>query len=214
MGHATIPVKRVVGDTSYVKVEEYGLSGRHHVLLEGIKFPPERRTAMAQSVGPMTAFICMLRSEGQYNKKWEEAVKRAMSMIKCIDDVIEITKTVKRSGDRRQLTSLLAEVLLVTTARQGQRMYFPIGLFVREYLRIPEKDRVAFLTKFNCSGSGGFYLYKLITQNPIKVTIQGSYTEENAAQVIFHGILGTYKEDLGILELMTNVKTWGSEESS
>ncbi|GLV38153.1 hypothetical protein CBL_10120 [Carabus blaptoides fortunei] len=57
MGHTMMQVKKVNGDSRHIKVEEYGLSGKHHVLLEGVRFPPERRTAMAQSIGPMTAFV-------------------------------------------------------------------------------------------------------------------------------------------------------------
>ncbi|GLV44722.1 hypothetical protein CBL_20633 [Carabus blaptoides fortunei] len=76
------PVKKVDGDTKHIKVETHEFAGRHHVLPEGVSFPPERRTAMAQSIGPMTAYLSMIRSEGQYRKNWEDPVKRSMAMIK------------------------------------------------------------------------------------------------------------------------------------
>ncbi|GLV38106.1 hypothetical protein CBL_10073 [Carabus blaptoides fortunei] len=92
LGHSMMPIGKVVNFTDASKVSAYGLQGMHHILLEGITYPPERRSSMAQSMGPMTAFLCMLRSKSPYREKWAGAVKRSMSMISCIDDIIEVTK--------------------------------------------------------------------------------------------------------------------------
>lgn len=79
LGHMHFPVRKD-GDTQIAfPVSKYGLNGAHHVLLEGSTFPPEKRSSMEQSLGPMTSFICMLRSDDKYRNKYENAVKRAAS---------------------------------------------------------------------------------------------------------------------------------------
>lgn len=92
LGHNNMPITKQDGVHKSFPVAKYGLSGAHHVLLEGASFPPERRSSIVQSLGLMTTWLCMLRSEGFYRKKYATAVKRAMSHIPCIDEIIELTK--------------------------------------------------------------------------------------------------------------------------
>ncbi|KOB72775.1 Efflux ABC transporter, permease protein [Operophtera brumata] len=70
-----------------------------------------------QKEGPMTAWLCMICSEGIYRKKYASAVKRAMSHIPCIDGLIEITKNTKQASEISTITTLIAEILLITNAR-------------------------------------------------------------------------------------------------
>lgn len=42
--------------------------------------------------------------------------------------------------------------------------------------------------------------------------MEGEFNSVEAAQVVFHGIFGTYKEDLSILEQITNLGTWNTRE--
>lgn len=51
----------------------------------------------------------MLRGEGIYRKKYAMAVKRAMSHVPCIDDIIEFTKNTKQASEISTLTTLVAE---------------------------------------------------------------------------------------------------------
>ena len=58
------------------------LNGAHYVLLDRINYNPERETAMEQSLGPLTAFIQMLRTaDSKHRKKWEVAVKAQMYLV-------------------------------------------------------------------------------------------------------------------------------------
>lgn len=78
----------------------------------------------------MTAFLCMIRSEGVYRGKYAAAVKRAMSRTSAIDDIMEITKNIKMSFEPSTFISLIAEILLITTSTQATRMCFPLNFFV------------------------------------------------------------------------------------
>lgn len=211
IGHDKMPITRSDGVTTEFPVRKYGLTGAHHVLLEGCTFPPEKRSSMAQSMGPMTAFLCMIRSEGMYRQKWASAVKRAFNHIPIIDDIIEVTKTQKKAQDISTTIGLLAEIILITTSRQATRMFFPLSFLSSVYEDMKKSKKQDKLLKFfNTTGSGGFFLYKMACKKPWKIS--GTFTEETAGQVVFHSIFGTYKEDFGILSTITNVANWQTRE--
>lgn len=209
LGHNKMPITKAAGVHTSFPVSSYGLSGAHHVLLEGASFPPERRSSIVQSLGPMTVWICMVRSEGAYRKKYARAVKRAMSHVPCIDELIEMTKNTKQASEISAITTLLAEILLVTTARQATRMFFPITIFADVWNS--EKDKAKFCNYFSSTGAGGWYVYKRACEiNDYYVA--GSIESEKASQIVFHSIFGTYKEDLSILGQVTKVANWFTRE--
>ncbi|CAB3223631.1 unnamed protein product [Arctia plantaginis] len=76
VGVSKIPVGKRGNTTDYVDVSQYGLTPAHHVLLEGSTYKPERRSAMAQTLGPLTALMAAYKSMDPYRAKWIEAVKR------------------------------------------------------------------------------------------------------------------------------------------
>lgn len=57
--------------TDYVDISQYGLTPAHHVLLEGSTYKPERRSAMAQTLGPLTAVLAAYKSRDPYRNKWQ-----------------------------------------------------------------------------------------------------------------------------------------------
>lgn len=206
LGHNNFPISKVDGTHKSFPFTKYGLSGAHHILLEGASFPPERRSSIVQSLGPMTVWLCMLRSEGMYRKKYQAAVKRAMAHIPGIDDIIELTKNIKTASEISTLTTLLAEILLITTARQATRIFFPLTLFAQYATN-------EIINRFNTTGRGGWFLYKECT-NPENepLMMNGTMEAEQAQKIVFHAMFGTYKEDLGILEQITTVGKWFTRE--
>lgn len=59
---------------------------------------------------------------------------------------------------------------------------------------------------------GGWYTYKLASESGYSWKIAGSMESEEASQIIFHGIFGTFKEDLAVLETITDVSNWYTRE--
>lgn len=94
--------KTEAGAVKYVQLDKYGLGAAHGVLLEGVTYPPERKSSMAMSVGPLTAMLTMINSTGKYRSKWENAVKKMLAHCPLIDDFIRITK--------REKSAMLCEV--------------------------------------------------------------------------------------------------------
>lgn len=202
LGHDKFPVKKKDGVTTMNFVRSYGLNGAHHVLLEGITFAPETKSSMAQSLGPMTILLAMIRSEEEYRKKLEAAFKKAFLHIPHVNDIIEIVRHRKTAADLAPLVSVLGDLILITSARQNSRMCFPISMLSYAY----EKKGQDWLKNFNVSGVGGYITYDICRE--VQWSIGGGMTNEEAQQVIFHSIFGTYKEDLSLLAQITNNANW------
>lgn len=174
MGHTTMPIRKDKGKLQSLNISQYGLDGSHHTLLEGCTFPPEKRSSMAQSVGPMTALLCHIRSPDLYRQKWTNAAKRAMAHIPHIDDILNVTKGAS-SATVKVLVRTTGDILNMTTSRQAQRMFFRtnfIAVFIKaakqrdgSYIvgdtRLTEEQMKAWFENFNVSGRGGYFTSKV-----------------------------------------------------
>lgn len=49
-----MPIAKRGEETDYVDLAQLGDNPAHHILLEGSKYKPERRSAMAHTLGPLT----------------------------------------------------------------------------------------------------------------------------------------------------------------
>lgn len=90
VGHDKIPTNKTGDTESFILTEAYGMQSAHHILLEGISFPPEKRSSMTQSLGPMTTAIMVAKNGNnlQFGKKWRDALARDCSHVPEIDRMI------------------------------------------------------------------------------------------------------------------------------
>lgn len=88
----------------------------------------------------MTALLCHVRSEEKYRQKWTDAAKRSMMQIPLIDEVLEVTKN-KIATEISTLIRLLADITLITGARQAHRFTFPMNMFVKLYNDYKKKNK-------------------------------------------------------------------------
>lgn len=167
---------------------------------------------MSMSLGALTTVLCMLRTKGKYRNKWENAVKKTLSHIPAISDFISLTETNSAAEYVKPALALLGDILLVTTSRQSQRGCIPLIMLYNLYEKESAENRAIFLDNLDLSGKGFFYCYKQLQSSSQKVNIEMDGTEEQAAQIVFHTIFGTYKEDLGVLRAITNIGNWGTRQ--
>jgi hypothetical protein len=98
--------------------------------------------------------------------------------------------------------------------RESQRAFFPILIvseaftIIRSGTKYYDEDMIE---KFNVSGKGAFLCYKAIMEMD-NITLIGDFTQQEASQILYHCIFGTYKEDLGVLAQITNCSTWYTRE--
>lgn len=69
-----------------------------------------------------------------------------------------------------------------------------------------------FLKRFNCSGDGLFLTYKISCEGGERYALECDMIKKKASQVVFHGIFGTYKGDLGVVGQTTNTANWYTRE--
>lgn len=157
----------------------------------------KRRKIQAQIVGGGEKGICAYPMHRQYKKTRQYKNHRNMN----------------KSGDVKNMISLLADISLIATTRQAQRMTMLLVMFKYVYDNLlDECSKNLILQKFNVLGNGAFYTYKKACETKWEMNGSITFHDMKAAQAAFHGIFGTFKEDLGILESITNTPRWLSRE--
>nr|QMP82240.1 nucleocapsid protein [Coleopteran orthomyxo-related virus OKIAV158] len=227
LGHSEFPFKKSRGQSISYPTSRYGLNRTHHILLEGIRFPPERRSSMVQTLGPMTNLLCYLEAPPDYSNKFEAAVKNSLGHIPNIEGIVKALKSQKKMS-YRNIISLIADITIIVTSRQHNRTFpFPSAVTLnmvseadikkfktiacpQPEVQFPKVLRESESSKWrqNITMSG---LPAAIFYNHIAKTqwdLNGTFSSDEASQVIFHCWWGTYKEDLGILQSITTNQIW------
>lgn len=91
IGHSSMTIRKADGVKTGIPVSDFGLSPIHHVLLEGLSFPPTIKSSMAHSLGPATQILQLIKQGGTatYGKKWKDAVLRTFAHVKGIEEIVE-----------------------------------------------------------------------------------------------------------------------------
>jgi len=221
LGHSEFPFKKNETVSRSYPIHKFGLNRLHHVLLEGIRFPPERRSSMVQSLGPMTVLLCYLTAPAAYENKFANACKILLGHIPNIDQVIKAMKG-KEFHSIKPIITLIGDITIMTTSRQHNRSFPPPCAFFYACTTKETAARISVTTKIrpqihkdsdilsahvSMSGFNSALLYNRCAKE-IKFTLSGSFSTEEAAQIIFHCWWGTYKEDLSILSQITSQNNW------
>lgn len=139
LGVGKMPVSKTGDVTSSVDVSQYGITPAHHVLLEGSTYKPERRSAMAQTLGPLTALIVAYRSKEPYRQKWVEAVKRDMAHVPHVMDLTNAMQG-RRAEEVAPAVGALADCLLIAGTRNAQRAFFPLNMLFTCFIQDSDID--------------------------------------------------------------------------
>lgn len=206
-----------------VRVNQYGLDGKHHLLLDGITYPPVKKSAMAQSVGPMTQLICLARVRGrpEYANKWKQALSKSLAHIPRVDEIIAQSQT-RNASEVQAIFGVIADILLVTGSRSSNKAHFPFPFYLahlpHDIITLMQSDPMSVgdlppaygrmrppnMHQIDVSGKGAFKLYDLNANVEFKIYMNAPV--ETVRQIVFHSIWGSHWENLSILQYMTGVE--------
>uniref|UniRef100_A0A6M2DEG6 Uncharacterized protein n=1 Tax=Xenopsylla cheopis TaxID=163159 RepID=A0A6M2DEG6_XENCH len=182
-------------------ISDYGLSNHHIPLLQGITFPPERRTGLLRSLGPLTQAI-LLVNEKKYFNKISNALRSSLQMLPMKEEVIIALKHAGSPGASAGLLKELGDLLILFTARATRKVYYPIAVW--RYLWKVRED-----TKKTFSGMVTQYIFThLCETKKLRLEIKTKGSTDHMAQILFHAMYGTYLDDLGILQQITSAESW------
>lgn len=224
LGHSEFPVSKDANSTTSYPISKFGLSRAHHILLEGIRFPPEKRSSMVQSLGPMTTVLCYLQSNPLYEAKFLNAAVSSLFHIPNIESILKTVKSMPRANSQ-SIIGLIGDITLISTSRQRNRATPPPNVFARfvtsttQYnfakeiftnagraipdMVIRAQTMEDYLTM---SGFPAAFMYNEAATTQYQ--LNGNFTPAEASQVIFHCWWGSYKEDFGILKSITTCNDW------
>lgn len=218
-----MPISKTATETRAIKLSQYGLSPAHHCLLDGIPFPPHKRSSLAQSIGPLTQLIMVHRSQStpSYAGRWRKAALRSIGHLPKAEEIINKIRTSTR-GEASGLLELVADILLVTGSRSACKAYFPFSIFYAglnatqiaalKARNMSSEHRgtlfpvpIEGIENYDHSGKGAVALWnKAAKEGTFSMNIKT--TDRKASEIIFHSVWGTHWEDLNTLEFAMNHK--------
>lgn len=217
IGHSSMIAKKADGKASYVSVSQYGFYPLHHINLEGISLPPEKKSGMAQSLGPLTCLISLAKgdAESKYTKRWKSAVQRTLSFLPEIDSIVQVCAG-KKASEVKSVFNIIADILLMATSRESKRASFPAYMLlkllsaneIKHYLANNIKyEGGEDISYFNFSGNGAFYLYHSVKEVEWLYPIND--TKKNClSQVIFHAY-GAHMPKISVYSVSQRIRKTG-----
>lgn len=194
-----VPVNKQNENTQ--NISQYGLTNQHIALLQGITLAPERRTGVLRSLGPLTQAILLIM-EDKFFDKLKSAMNNSLQMLPMAAEIIASLKEANHPGNVSGVMKELGDILLLTTARSTQKIYFPLILF---YLLWRNKGNV----QWSFSGAPMIKFYTDFTaSNNLKFTMRSGADSLKTSEVVFHAMFGTYLENLNVLEKITTKAKW------
>lgn len=184
-------------------IGDYGLNNQHAALLQGISLPPERRTGLLKSMGPLSLMI-FTHQEKHYKPKMEEALLRSISMLPFKNAITECMRNNDSPSSIAPMAKELGDLLDLTTARSTQKFYFPFLVYEYIWENTPLDKR----NWFSTSGHKMMALFGLFAQRFLFKMRGVPGTESHLSQAVFHAMFGTYLDDISILSTVTNHAIW------
>ncbi|CAH2243224.1 jg18711 [Pararge aegeria aegeria] len=118
-------------------------------------------------------------------------------MLPMASEIISCLKEANSPGSVSGVLKELGDILLITTARATQKIYFPLLLCFYMW----SKKGNGFQWRF--SGSPMLKLYNSFAKD-VKFRMRSGASPLLTSEAIFHAMFGTYLEDLSILQQITN----------
>lgn len=203
---------------AYRELSHYGMSPQHSPLCEGITFPPYMKSSLIGSLGPGALFAYYMDNKDKPEIKFRAKAKReilhSLSSIPAITDIMNVIEE-STTAVARGVIGAVMDFLLVAGFRTKNRAYFPPAVLLSDTKFKPmEKgaDNIfslisgggslqlpANVKSMDLTGAGMWRLYHSMPKMSMKVGSHGD-------QILSHAILGTDKDDLGVLERATGVQ--------
>lgn len=182
-------------------ISQYGLTNQHISLLQGITLAPERRTGILRSIGPLAQAILLIM-EDKFFDKLRSALGYSLQMLPMASEIISALKEANHPGNVSGVMKELGDILLLTTARSTQKVYFPLLLFL---LMWDNKDKV----QWSFSGAPVLKYYTdFIKKTGLKFVMRSGADPIKTSEVVFRAVFGTYLDNLDILGKITDRPKW------
>lgn len=193
------------GQENTQSISQYGLTNQHICLLQGVTLAPERRTGVIRSLGPLTQSILMVM-EDKYYDKLRSALSHSLQMLPMSSEIITALKEASHPGAVSGVLKELGDILVLTTARSTQKIYFPLFVFIQMW-----RNKGA--VKWSFSGAAVIKFYTDISiRLGFQFKMRSGADSLKTSEVVFHAMFGTYLDNLNVLERITTKAKWHSRK--
>jgi hypothetical protein len=194
-------------------LNSWGLEKSALPFLEGITFAPHLKSAMINSLGPLTIAIGLASCyDINYAEKWRNAFRATWGGLDCVEELIDDIEA-QGNGCAHVLKSL-SNLCQFGIPRVNGKAFIPfvaINIAMQKInaakmwsgnpciemvkdLALPDA-----LKNIDSSGHGMWHIYNMAAGEPLTM-IGPEGTGKELGQLYMHSFLGTNKDDLGLVE--------------
>lgn len=225
LGNVVIMKTKRGNEELTMELSRFGLNNTHAPFLTGCSYTPSLQSSMKQSLGPLTVLINLtLNTEEKYARAWKDAFCQAFKLVPNIEEMANLL-----AGSRARYSSLiraLGDLCHFGITRSSNKAFIPAAMLLRvntthcpvykarfentlsDYsFTLGVENLGAPLLNLDFSGHGLLYFWNQAASE--RFTMRGdneNMSEETAAQINFHSVMGSQKENLDLLDWMTGAK--------
>lgn len=225
LGNVVIMKTKKGNEELTMELSRFGLNNSHAPFLTGCSYTPSLQSSMKQSLGPLTVLINLtLNTEEKYARAWKDAFCQAFKLVPNIEEMANLL-----AGSRAKYSSLiraLGDLCHFGITRSSNKAFIPAAMLIRvnsthcpvykarfgqtlsNYQFTLEADNLGMpLRNLDFSGHGLLYFWNQAATERFTMRGDGdNMAEETAAQINFHSVMGSQKENLDLLDWMTGAK--------
>ena len=132
------------------------------------------------------------------------SLRDSIQMLPMKEEIVNAFRNASSPGSMAGLIKELGDVLLISTARSTQKLYFPLCTWVYMW-----RNKGEHIKSWSVSGGPMQALYRvLVVRDKLQYRIRSGDGSDNINQVIFHAIHGTHLDDISILSQITSAGAW------
>lgn len=225
LGNVVIMKTKKGNEELTMELSRFGLNNSHAPFLTGCSYTPSLQSSMKQSLGPLTVLINLtLNTEEKYARAWKDAFCQAFKLVPNIEEMANLL-----AGSRAKYSSLiraLGDLCHFGITRSSNKAFIPAAMLIRvnsthcpvykarfgqslsNYQFTLEANNLGMpLRNLDFSGHGLLYFWNQAATERFTMRGDGdNMSEETAAQINFHSVMGSQKENLDLLDWMTGAK--------
>lgn len=135
--------------------------------------------------------------EDKYHSKLTGALANSLQMLPMAQEIVSVLKDARSPGSVSGILKELGDILLLTTARSTQKIYFPLFMVMLLWVKKPAGFKWSF------SGAPMMKLYTALVSKGMRIKMKTGAEPLRTSEVVFHSMFGTYLDDLSVLSQIT-----------
>lgn len=193
------------------KTASYGIDPRYRHFLSGLAWDISLRGTLSRNTTSLCQLALLSKSHSDaYSERNVTTVNQTLGFIPQINDITSFVKA-NNAVTNKPIISSMADMIRLHGDCHKRKMSLPFSM-IYNHCRVMENGKPILSSERLMEVGFSSKKAALLYNKSLSGTVPAGVDKEFARQVTFHAIFGTQGEDQGILQFMTNNKTWATRK--